>query len=177
MNCVHFRIKRKWAFAGAALKYKICINGEYVGTVRNGKTIDVCVQRADKYYVDEYYVFTERNAIIHSSLLDDSEPVELEIQRRGGWKTDSYNEFLLIHNRDRNVLTSFEYDWYFEACNDDSIFNTLSESEKVLVRSIEFIEAVSDAADEVLSSSHLPEMLESLTVIGAGCYAKAFKKL
>ena len=38
MREVRFHIHRKSAFAGALLPYRMYINGQYIGTIRNGKS-------------------------------------------------------------------------------------------------------------------------------------------
>ena len=40
MREVRFHIHRKSAFAGALLPYRMYINGQYIGTIRNGKSLD-----------------------------------------------------------------------------------------------------------------------------------------
>ena len=63
MKHVRFNIIRKAAFAGALLPYNIYINGEFVGTIKNGKTLNVDVPEADIYYLADNNSF-ERNAVI-----------------------------------------------------------------------------------------------------------------
>ena len=53
MKHVRFNIFRKAAFAGAFLPYNIYINGEFVGTIKNGKTLNVDVPEADIYYLED----------------------------------------------------------------------------------------------------------------------------
>ena len=53
MKHVRFNIFRKAAFAGALLPYNIYINGEFVGTIKNGKTLNVDVPEADIYYRED----------------------------------------------------------------------------------------------------------------------------
>ena len=53
MKFVRFNIFRKAAFAGALLPYNIYINGEFVGTIKNGKTLNVDVPEADIYYLED----------------------------------------------------------------------------------------------------------------------------
>ena len=53
MKLVRFNIFRKAAFAGALLPYNIYINGKFVGTIKNGKTLNVEIPEADVYYLDK----------------------------------------------------------------------------------------------------------------------------
>ena len=46
MREVRFHIHRKSAFAGALLPYRMYINGQYIGTIRNGKSLDANVPKA-----------------------------------------------------------------------------------------------------------------------------------
>lgn len=171
---IHFHIVRKWAFAGALLTYKLYINGDYVGSLANGKTLDIDIPRSDFYFIDEVWASDERNAIICPSHINNSDAVSIEIRRAGGWKTNSYNEFFVCKNGKYVNLPSFDYTRYYKACYDDTIFSGLTEYEQKLARCLEFREAVSDAADEVLCSEKLFDMLNALQCIGAQQYAKAF---
>lgn len=49
MDTVRFTIQRKAAFSGAFLLYRMSINGQDVGKVRNGKEITADVPRAAVY--------------------------------------------------------------------------------------------------------------------------------
>lgn len=49
---VRFNIQRKPALADSLLPYKIYINGQYVGALKNGRTISAEVPRAEIYYID-----------------------------------------------------------------------------------------------------------------------------
>lgn len=53
MSEVRFHIHRKSTFAGALLPYRMHINGQYIGTIRNGKSLDANVPKADAYYVED----------------------------------------------------------------------------------------------------------------------------
>lgn len=47
---VRFNIQRKPALADSLLPYKIYINGQYVGALKNDRTISAEVPRAEIYY-------------------------------------------------------------------------------------------------------------------------------
>lgn len=49
---VRFNIQRKPALADSLLPYKIYINGQYVGALKNGMIISAEVPRAEIYYID-----------------------------------------------------------------------------------------------------------------------------
>lgn len=61
---VRFNIQRKPALADSLLPYKIYINGQYVGALKNGRTISAEVPRAEIYYIDDGSF--EQNAVIRN---------------------------------------------------------------------------------------------------------------
>ena len=65
MREVRFHIHRKSAFAGALLPYRMYINGQYIGTIRNGKSLDANVPKAGVYYIEDDILFS-RSAVIFS---------------------------------------------------------------------------------------------------------------
>ncbi|MDE6421776.1 MAG: hypothetical protein K2K87_14825 [Lachnospiraceae bacterium] len=170
---IHFHIVRKWAFAGALLPYKLFINGDYVGLLTNGKTLDVDVSKSDFYFIDELFAPYDGNAIICASNMDNPDLISAEIRRAGGWKTNSYKEFFVYQNGEYVNLPSFDYTHYVHACHNDTIFSGLTEQEKRFARCLEFREAVSDAADEVLCSETLFNMLDAINCIGVKQYTIA----
>lgn len=171
---VRFHIVRKSAFAGALLTYKLFVNGEYVGALKNGKSLDVDIPKSDFYFIDEMWSTYERNAIICASDLNNPSQISIEIRRNGGWKTASYNEFFVMKNGEYVNLPSFDYTHYFQACFDDNLFSELTEQERILTRCLEFYNKISDGADEVLLDERLFEMLDALQSIGATQYTRAF---
>ena len=89
---VRFNIFRKAAFAGALLPYNIYINGEFVGTIKNGKTLNVDVPEADIYYLEDNNSFERNAVIINSNTID----YNILIKRAGGWRTDHIMNSILI---------------------------------------------------------------------------------
>ncbi|MBD5530800.1 MAG: hypothetical protein HDQ98_01175 [Lachnospiraceae bacterium] len=170
---IHFRIVRKWAFAGALLPYKLYINGEYAGLLTNGKTLDLDVSKSDIYFIDELFAPYDGNAIICASDMENSDLISVEIRRAGGWKTNSYKEFFVYKNGEYVTLPSFDYTHYVHVGHNDTIRSGLTEQEKRFARCLEFREAVSDAAD-VLCSEILFDMLDAIKCIGAKQYTIAF---
>ena len=53
MREVRFHIHRKSTFAGALLPYRMYINGQYIGTIRNGKSLDANIPKAGVYYIED----------------------------------------------------------------------------------------------------------------------------
>lgn len=174
---VRFHFVRKWALSGALLTCKLFINGEFVGSLKNGKTLDVDVPKSDYYYIDEMWAPDERNGVIRASDLKDANQIFVEIRRAGGWRTDSYNEFY-VREIDMYVnLPSFDYARYYQACYDDILFSELTEKERILTLGLAFFNEVSDGADEVLYNERLLEMLGALQHIGAMHYLNAFTSI
>lgn len=91
MREVRFHIHRKSTFAGALLPYRMHINGQYIGTIRNGKSLDANVPKAGVYYIEDD-ILSSRNAVIYDNGLSEYSVV---IKRAGGWRTESYNEFYI----------------------------------------------------------------------------------
>ena len=91
MREVRFHIHRKSTFAGALLPYRMHINGQYIGTIRNGKSLDANVPKAGVYYIEDD-ILSLRNAVIYDNGLSEYSVV---IKRAGGWRTESYNEFYM----------------------------------------------------------------------------------
>ena len=93
MREVQFHTHRKSAFAGALLPYRMYINGQYIGTIRNGKSHaeSANVPKAGVYYIEDD-ILSSRNAVIYDNGLSEHSVV---IKRAGGWRTESYNEFYM----------------------------------------------------------------------------------
>ena len=165
MKHVRFNIFRKAAFAGALLPYNIYINGEFVGTIKNGKTLNVDVPEADIYYLEDNNSF-ERNAVIINSNTSD---YYILIKRAGGWRTDSYNEFYIDNGDTIDQLPSFHFNRFMNAVFNDSI-DQLSSDEQVLALCLNFSHSIMDDIQEVLASSNLSYTIEALKTIGANRY-------
>ena len=165
MKLVRFNIFRKAAFAGALLPYNIYINGEFVGTIKNGKTLNVEVPEADVYYLEDNNSF-ERNAVIINSNTSD---YNILIKRAGGWRTDSYNEFHIDNGGTIDQLPSFHFNRFMNAVFNDSI-DQLSPDEQILALCLNFCYSIMDDIQEVLASSNLSNTIEALRTIGANRY-------
>lgn len=165
MKLVRFNIFRKAAFAGALLPYNIYINGKFVGTIKNGKTLNVEVPEADVYYLEDNNSFERNAVIINSNTID----YHILIKRAGGWRTDSYNEFFIDNDDTSDQLPSFHFDRFMNAVFNDSI-DQLSPDEQVLALCLNFSYSIMDDIQEVLASSNLSYTIEALKTIGANRY-------
>ena len=165
MKLVRFNIFRKAAFAGAFLPYNIYINGKFVGTIKNGKTLNVDVPEADVYYLEDNNSF-ERNAVIINSNTSD---YNILLKRAGGWRTDSYNEFFIDNGDTIDQLPSFHFDRFMNAVFNDSI-DQLSPDEQIFALCLNFCYSIMDDIQEVLASSNLSNTIEALRTIGANRY-------
>ena len=110
MSEVQFHIHRKSAFAGVLLPYHMYINGQRIGTIRNGKSLNANVPKADAYYVEDG-IFLSRNAVIYDKGLSEYNVI---IKRAGGWRTESYNEFYMEKGKTLEQLPSFHWEGLFE---------------------------------------------------------------
>lgn len=110
MREVRFHIHRKSTFAGALLPYRMYINGQYIGTIRNGKSLDANVPKAGVYYIEDD-ILSSRNAVIYDNGLSEYSVV---IKRAGGWRTESYNEFYMEKGNVLEQLPSFHWEKLFE---------------------------------------------------------------
>ena len=162
---VRFNIFRKAAFAGALLPYNIYINGEFVGTIKNGKTLNVDVPETDIYYLEDNNSFERNAVIINSNTID----YNILIKRASGWRTDSYNEFYIDNDDTSDQLPSFHFDRFINAVFNDSI-DQLSPDEQVLALCLNFSYSIMDDIQEVLASSDLSYTIEALKTIGANRY-------
>ena len=166
MKLVRFNIFRKAAFAGALLPYNIYINGRFVGTIKNGKTLNVDVPEADVYYLEDNNSF-ERNAVI--IINSNTSDYNILLKRAGGSRTDSYNEFFVDNGDTIEQLPSFHFDRFMNAVFNDSI-DQLSPDEQVLALCLNFSYSIMDDIQEVLASSNLSYTMEALKTIGANRY-------
>ena len=164
---MRFNIHRKIAFAGALLPYKMYINGQYVGTIKNGETLSVEVPRAEVYYLEDNYYF-ERNAVICDKNL---EIYNILLKRIGGWRTASYNEFYIDDGQKIEKLPSFHFERFIDAIFNNNI-EQLSKNEQLLVLCLEFWNSILDDIQEVLASSNLVKIIEALQLVGANQCAK-----
>ena len=87
---VCFNIQRKPALVDSLLPYKIYINGQYVGALKNGRTISAEVPRAEIYYIDGGSF--EQNAVIRNK---NKAEYNLVLRNRGGWRTEAHCEFYI----------------------------------------------------------------------------------
>lgn len=166
METVRFIIYRKAAFAGALLPYNICINGQFFGTLKNGKMLKVNVPKADVYFLEDSNSF-ERNAVIYGN---DFSEYNILLKRAGGWRTDSYNEFYIDHGGRISRLPSFHFEKFISATFEDSN-EEFSADECLLIRCMEFALGITDDVQEVLASDYLTEIIDALQKIGATHYA------
>lgn len=166
METVRFIIFRKTSFAGALLPYNIYINSQFVGTIKNGKILNVDVPRANVYYLEDNNSF-ERNAVICDRNVSE---YCILLKRSGGWRTDSYNEFYIENGQQVVPLPSFHFEKFINAAYED-LTDELSSDERLLALCLEFWNGITDDIQEVLASEHLSEMLGALQRIGATQYA------
>lgn len=164
METVRFRIQRKKAFAGCALTYRLYINGDFVGALKNGSTLDTIATRAKCYYIDEAWSLDERNGYFED---DGSDEYNIVIKRAGGWITNSYKEFYRVKSDKTINLPSFHYDRYWPAIFSSDEFSELSEAERVFTRCLEFGNEICDDIDALLCNEHYHEMLKAVKQIGA----------
>ncbi len=164
MDAVRFRIVRKSAFAGCLLPYRMYINGDFAGVLRNGKTIEARVPRAEKYFLEDIGAWNERNGFFDD---DGSDEYAIVIKRAGGWRTDSYQEFYKLADNKTDLLPSYSYDKLLSAIYSADDFSKLRECEKVFARGLEFDNDIRDDMDALLCNGHYHEMLEAVKEIGA----------
>ncbi|MBD9203926.1 MAG: hypothetical protein EGQ29_04975 [Clostridiales bacterium] len=167
MREVRFHIHRKSTFAGALLPYRMYINGQYIGTIRNGKSLDANVPKAGVYYIEDD-ILSSRNAVIYDNGLSEYSVV---IKRAGGWRTESYNEFYMEKGNVLEQLPSFHWEKLFE------LQQSMSLSERLLALSVEFWMSAMDDLQEVLASEHLFEIIAALQTIGAHKYHDLLLKI
>ena len=160
MSEVQFHFHRKSAFVGALLPYNMFINGQYIGTIRNGKSLDANVPKADAYYIEDN-ILSSRNAVIYDNGLSEYNVI---IKRAGGGRTESYNEFYMEKGNALEQLPSFHWEGLFE------LRQAMSQSERTLALCVEFWMSAADGLEEVFASEYLFEIITALQTIGAHGY-------
>ena len=145
MREVRFHIHRKSTFAGALLPYRMYINGQYIGTIRNGKSLDANVPKAGVYYIEDD-ILSSRNAVIYDNGLSEYSVV---IKRAGGWRTESYNEFYMEKGNVLEQLPSFHWERLFE------LQQSMSQSERLLALSVEFWMSAMDDLQEAFGNKRI----------------------
>ena len=173
MGNVRFTIHRKPAFAGALLPYRIYINGQFAGKIKNGGTISAEVPRAGAHYIVDYIAYFERNAVVRDSGLPE---YNIELIRAGAWRKDSYNEFYICSGQNMSPLPSFHFEKFRSAIFGDRIFE-LSPDEQLLALVLKFSDGLSDDIDEILAFDHIPEMIDALNEIGAAQFAGLMRRI
>lgn len=166
LETVHFRIKRKLALSGRLRAYKLFINGECIGAIKNGGALEADIPKADRYFID--YESGDENAIFAHC----GDSYDIEIRCSG-----ERSEFYAVKGGSYDKLPSLNYGKYYSAVNNDNLFSELTEPEKVFARALEFRQEAVDAADAVLYSEHYWQMLEAISRIGAKKYCDIFKKV
>lgn len=167
MSEVQFHIHRKFAFAGALLPYRMYINGRYIGTIRNGKSLHVSVPKADTYFIEDD-IISSRNAISYDNGASEYSVV---IKRAGGWRMESYNEFYMDKGETLEQLPSFHWERLFE------LRQSMSQSERLLALCLEFWMSATDDLQELLASEHFFEIIAALQTIDAHEYHDLLLKI
>lgn len=160
MSEVQFHIHRRAAFAGALLPCRIYINGQYIGTIHNGKSLRINVHKADTYYIEDDILFSG-NAVIYDN---GSSEYKVVIKRTGGWCTESYNEFYIDKGDALEQLPYFRWEKLLE------MRPSMSQSERTLALCFNFWMFVTDDLQELFASEHLFEIIAALQKIGAHEY-------
>lgn len=172
METVHFTIYRKRAFAGALLPYNIYINGQFVGTIKNGKTLNADVPKADVYYIEDDNTF-ERNAVIYDKNVSE---YKIILKRAGGWQTASYNEFYIDNGNKKEPIPSFHFDKFAEAAFLSGI-DELPPDERRLALYLKSWDEIPSNAEEILMSNHFDEIIDALKEIGAKKFVNLFSNI
>ena len=158
---VRFNIQRKPALADSLLPYKIYINGQYVGALKNGRTISAEVPRAEIYYIDGGSF--EQNAVIRN---ENKAEYNLVLRTRGGWRTEAHCEFYICADAQMQQLPSFHFDKLFDAIFNENI-ERLPHNEQTLALCLEFWNDIVDDVQELLASERVYKIIDSLREIGA----------
>ena len=158
---VRFNIQRKPALADSLLPYKIYINGQYVGALKNGRTISAEVPRAEIYYIDGGSF--EQNAVICN---ENKAEYNVVLRPRGGWRTEAHCEFYICTDAQMQQLPSFHFDKLFDAIFNENI-ERLPHNEQTLALCLEFWNDIVDDVQELLASERVYKIIDSLREIGA----------
>lgn len=171
MDTVQFVIRRKTAFSCALLPYRIYINGQYVGTLRNGGALVVNVPRANAYYIEDD-VFSECNALISDK---GQAKYGIVIKTSGGWHSAPSREFYLEGNCGLEQTKALHYNKLYQLFFERRT-NELSPEDRTLALCIMFFRCI-DELQELLSSDELLSITAALRRIGADKYAHTLQSL
>ncbi len=168
-SSILFHIHRRFDLRAALIPYDICINGSFVGTVKNGGSLTVELPTADSYLIEEKstlfgtcVAFAQKNAPV----------LTVEILTKGGWTTETYPVFTApAAECGRNILLPLPpafaviRDAYCKKVPIDS----LSEKERILLHCYDFWISFSDdgSLGEVAAQENVVEMMTALRTIGA----------
>ena len=172
MDAVQFILHRKTTLAGALLPIPVYINGQYVGTIHNGKTLVANVPHASVYYIEDK-PFSEKNAVLYG---DSRTVYRILLMRAGGWHTVSYNEFYIEQDGQPTPAPSFSFERLHSAIFENKM-QKLSSTERVLALCIEFEYGLRDDIQEILASENLYSIAETLQNVGARQYAELLQNI
>lgn len=166
MKTVLFRIHRKLAFQSALVSYKVYLNGQLVGRLKNGQTLVAEIPAARTYFLD-VGDFQETNAAILDNHLAE---YRILMEQVNGWCTPAHPVFFLQNGRELQALPSFHVD-KFLAASFEGVMNQLPPVERELALCLEFWNDLRDETQQVLTSDHMEETREALHKVGAVQYS------
>lgn len=146
--------------------FPVYINGRYVGTLYNGKTVTAEVLRANIYFIDSK--LSEENALVY-----DNKQSEYGIDLK-----PSAGAFAYYIKRDSDFvkLPSVDFGKLFTGSFGEPK-KSLSSSERALALCFEFWLDLCDDIQEVLASENLFSMPDALQTVGATGYSKQLRKI
>lgn len=171
MDTVRFVIHRRPSLLGALLPYKIYINGSYVGSVLNGKTLTVNIPSSQAYIIEVGQRFGS-NSVVPAGECE----YKIELQRTSDGQNDRHTEMYLAKDEQRTLLPSFHFDKYTKSVYSNTV-TQLAPAEQTLAYCMELWLAATDDLQEVYSSPNYHSMLVTLRTVGAAKAADLLERL
>ena len=171
MDTVRFVIHRRPSLLGALLPYKIYINGSYVGSFSNGKTLIVNIPSAQAYLIEVGQCLGS-NFVVPTGECE----YKIELQRASDGQHGSRTEMYLVKDEQRTLLPSFHFDKYTKSVYSNTI-TQLAPAEQTLAYCMKFWLAATDDLQEVYASPNYHLMLDALCKIGASGAADLLEHL
>ena len=168
---VKLTITRKRMLRAALIPYRVYVNGQYVGTLKNGKTLEADIPKQTDY------IFDMGTPFLRSSVLRDCDGDHLSLHMEIIGGGESPREPVLLTNKFDALHPLEDADFSWGALTRESELELLDDPRRILALCMLFWNTLGEGASELLYLPQLPEMLEALRTVGACDYADAVERI
>lgn len=165
-------ISRKWDLRAALIPYNVFVDGEFVGRLKNGKSLSREVERRESYIVGMGDFFGENRMITDNS----SDEIRVALVMRGGWAKQCFQEFMLIDDSGALRALPNPFDKLRAAYVKSADLCVVSAKERNLLLCAEFYLDFADGLDELAFNEKLNDMLAAAREIGATRVLDAYER-